>query len=264
MDTGEQAQSAGQRGVCVLTHGINGAPDDLAELGVALRERGYATEFLTLPGHGTTIHDMALHGWDEWLAAVESAADVALAAESAAGGRPVFLIGHSLGAALTLAAASRRPTLGGVVAMCPPVRLASPLEPAIGTLRRVTPFIPSWGEDIRDLKRRLTTRSGTYRWTATASLHSMLRALPGLRGQLQHVKAPSLVIAARHDHVVPVRDGHEAYELLGAEHKRMVVLERSYHAVARDVERHTVFESVSGFCDDVTAAWPTRSETLSA
>lgn len=258
MNGGEQAWGTRGRGVCVLTHGINGIPDDLDELGAALRERGYETEFLTLPGHGTTIHDMARHGWDEWLEAVEDVADVALAREATSSGRPVFLIGHSLGAALTLAAASRRPTLGGVVAMCPPVRLASSLTPAVGALRRVTPFIPAWGEDIRDLKRRLTIRRGTYRWTPTSSLHSMLRALPGLRRQLSDVTSPSLVISARHDHVVPVRDAREAYALLGAESKRLVVLERSYHAVARDIERHLVFEHVSTFCDEVVATWPAR------
>jgi carboxylesterase len=265
----EYAKSARPRGVCLLTHGINGTPDDLDELGATLREQGYATVFLTLPGHGTTIHDMARHGWDEWLAAVQDATDTALAREATPGGRPVFLIGHSLGAALTLAAAARRPELAGVVAMCPPVRLASSLEPAVGTLRRVTPFIPAWGEDIRDLKRRLQSRRGTYRWTPTASLHSLLRALPWLRRQIPQITASSLVIAARHDHVVPLRDAHEAYELLGAERKRLVVLERSYHAVARDVERHLVFEHVSAFCDEQAASWPERSSeagsaTLSA
>ncbi len=260
MDGGERAGEAHPRGLCVLAHGINGLPDDLEELGAALRERGYETEFLTLPGHRTTIHDLAKHGWDEWLAAVGAAADRALGEEQGAGGRPVFLVGHSLGAALVLAAASTRPALGGVVAMCPPVRMASSLEPAVWALRRVTPFIPAWGEDIRDLRRRLGPRRETYRWTPTVALHSLLRALPWLRRQLPEVVVPSLVIAARHDHVVPLRDGREAYELLGAAYKRLEVLGRSFHAVARDVERHTVFEQVSSFCDVVSDVWPARPE----
>lgn len=262
VEVGGRVAEISPRGVCVLTHGINGLPDDLEELGAALRERGYATESLTLPGHRTTIHDFARHGWDEWLAAVEGAADGALAKEAANGGRPVFLIGHSLGAALTLAAAVRRPNLGGVVAMCPPVRLAYALEPAMGALRRVTPFVPALGEDIRDLRRRLGPRRPIYRWSSTAAMHSLVRALPGLRRQLPDVTSPALVIAARHDHVVPVRDGREAYELLGAERKRLVVLGRSFHAVARDVERHLVFEHVSTFCDEVVEAWPGQSGTV--
>lgn len=261
---GEAVAGGGRpRGVCVLAHGVNGLPDDLDELGEALRARGYTTEFLTLPGHRTTIHDFALHGWDEWMAAVNAAADRALAEAEGGGaneGAPVFLIGHSLGAALVLAAAATRPGLGGVVAMCPPVRLASSLEPALGALRRVTPFLPALGEDIRDLRRRLGPRRDIYRWTSTATLHSLVRALPWLRRQLPKVEPPALVIAARHDHVVPVRDGREAFDLLGSSYKRLVVLGRSFHAVARDVERQTVFDQVTAFCDEVTWAWPARPE----
>jgi carboxylesterase len=257
-EKGGDERVAAPNGVCILTHGINGLPDDLEELGVALRARGYATEFLTLPGHGTTIHDFAKHGWEEWLAAVERAADAALAAQSRPDGLPVFMMGHSLGAALTLEAAAGRPALAGVVAMCPPVRMAYILEPAMEALRHVTPFIPAWGEDIRDLRRRLGPRPAIYHWTPTSSLHSLVRALPGLRRRLPRVTSPALVIAARHDHVVPVRDGREAYQLLGSPYKRLVVLGRSFHAVARDVERRTVFRLTLAFCDEVVAAWPNR------
>lgn len=247
----------------MLAHGINGLPDDLEELGEALRAHGYATEFLTLPGHRTTIHDFALHGWDEWMEAVAAAADRALAETERGGadeGAPVVLIGHSLGAALILEAAATRPGLAGVVAMCPPVRLAYALEPAVGALARMTPFVPALGEDIRDISRRLGSRRPIYRWSSTAAIHSLVRALPGLRRQLPRVTSPALVIAARHDHVVPVRDGREAFELLGSSHKRLVVLGRSFHAVARDVERRTVFDLTLGFCDEVASAWPARPE----
>ncbi|HEX9036720.1 MAG TPA: alpha/beta fold hydrolase [Ktedonobacterales bacterium] len=246
------------RGICVLTHGINGLPDDLDELGAELRAHGYATRFLTLPGHGTTIHHFAQTGWEDWLAEVEAASDAALAEQTGPGARPVFLMGHSLGAALTLAVAAERPGLAGIVAMCPPVRLSYATEPAMWALRRVTPFVPALGEDIRDVWRRLGPRRPIYRWSSTAAIHSLVRALPGLRRRLPDVRSPALVIAARHDHVVPVRDGREAHELLGSSYKRLVVLGRSFHAVARDVERHMVFDLAVRFCDEVVEAWPAR------
>ena len=254
----EQSSESSPRGVCILTHGINGVPDDLDELGAALRAHGYSTQFLTLPGHGTTIQDFARSGWDDWLATVEAAADAALAEQRGPEGRPVIMLGHSLGAALTLAAASRRPALAGIVAMCPPVRLAYAMEPAMNALVRVTPFLPALGEDIRDVWRRLGPRRPIYRWSSTAAMRSLVRALPGLRRQAPQVTSPAVVIAARHDHVVPVRDGREAYDLLGSQYKRFIVLSRSFHAVARDVERRTVFEVTLGFCDEVVAAWPAR------
>lgn len=248
------------RGVCILTHGINGLPDDLDELDVALRAQGYTTRLLTLPGHGTTIYDFARTGWDEWLMEVEAAADIALAQQAKPHGLPVFLIGHSLGAALTLQAASRRPALAGIVAMCPPVRLAYAKEPALRALRRVAPFVPAWGEDIRAIWRHLEHRTPNYNWTPTSAIYSLVRALPGLRRSLPQVTAPALVIAARHDHVVPLRDGREAYDLLGSSYKRLVVLGRSFHAVARDVERRSVFDLTLAFCDELSSHWPDRPQ----
>lgn len=252
------------KGVCILTHGINGLPDDLDELGQELRARGYVTRFLILPGHQTTIHDFAKHGWAEWLDVVNRAAEIALAEQSGPDARPVFMIGHSLGAALTLEAAAARPQLAGVVAMCPPVRMAHTPEIAISALRQVTPFIPALGEDIRDVGRRFGPRRPIYRWSSTAAIHSLVSALPGLRRLLPLVTSPALVIAARHDHVVPLRDGREAYQLLGSPYKRFVALSHSFHAVARDVERRTVFHITLAFCDEIVAAWPSRPQPHNA
>lgn len=47
------------------------------------------------------------------------------------------------------------------------------------------------------------------------------------------------------------RDGIETYALLGSQNRRLVVLERSFHAVTRDVERETVFAEVGRFCRSV-------------
>lgn len=244
-------QIAQPPGVCILIHGINGSPEDMHELGEALEAQGYQTRYLLLPGHGTTIRDFALHGWDEWRQAVESAADAALGAR-----RPVFIIGHSLGAALALSVAAERPQLAGVVALCPPVRLYDVIARAVAAARHVAPYLPAWGEDIRDRKgARLRYRREVYRWTSTAALHTLLRALPQLRRRLPDVRVPALVIAARHDHVVPVRDGREAYALIGSERKELVVLHESFHAVTKDVERHAVNAHVLAFCQVEAPRW---------
>jgi carboxylesterase len=195
---------------------------------------------------------------------VNRAAEIALAEQSGSDARPVFLIGHSLGAALTLEAAAARPQLAGVVAMCPPVRMAHTPEIAISALRQVTPFIPALGEDIRDVGRRFGPRRPIYRWSSTAAIHSLVSALPGLRRLLPLVTSPALVIAARHDHVVPLRDGREAYQLLGSPYKRFVALSHSFHAVARDIERRTVFRMTLAFCDEVVSAWPSRPQPHNA
>lgn len=249
--------AAAAPGVCILIHGINGTPDDLEELGAELTDQGYDVRILLLPGHGTSVRDFARHGWDEWKVAVERAADEALADH-----RQVVVIGHSLGAALALAVASERPRLSGVVALCPPVRLYDPLAKAVAAVRYVTPYLPAWAEDIRDRKgARLRKRRKVYPLTSTEALHTLMNALPRLRRQLPSITMPALVIAAHHDHVVPVRDGREAYNLLGSERKNLVVLPHSFHAVTKDVERHVVSKHVIEFC---RAEMPRRDAALNA
>ncbi len=240
-----QPDPTGSRGVCILIHGINGSPEDMVDLGAALEAHGYVTRNLLLPGHGTSVRDFSRHGWDEWRLAVERATDEALSE-----GVPVFVIGHSLGAALTLNVAAERPQLAGIVALCPPVRLSDALAKAVAAVRRITPYLPAWSEDIRDRKgARMRYRREVYRWTSTAALHTLFSALPHLRRRLPAVSSPALIIAARHDHVVPVRDGREAYELISSERKEFVVLRHSYHAVTKDVERRLVAEHVLAFCE---------------
>jgi carboxylesterase len=229
-------------GVCILIHGINGSPEDMEGLNEDLSDQGFVVRNLLLPGHGTSVRDFARHGWTEWKLAVERAVD-----ESLARHRRVVVIGHSLGAALALAVASERPRLTGVIALCPPVRLYDPLAKAVAAARYVTPYLPAWGEDIRD-RAGSRRRNAIYPFTSTEALHTLMNALPRLRRQLPSVTVPALVITARHDHVVPVRDGREAYTLLGSERKELVVLRHSFHSVTRDLERHIVSERVSAFC----------------
>lgn len=236
--------NASDPGVCILIHGINGTPEDMDDLGATLEAQGFEPRNLLLPGHGTSVRDFARHGWDEWKQAVEQAVDDALCCQ-----RRVIVIGHSLGAALALSVASERPRLSGVVALCPPVRLSESLTLAVAAVRRVTPYLPAWSEDIRDRKgARIRYRREVYRWTSTEALHTLMSALPRLRRQLPAITVPALIIAARHDHVVPVRDGREAYELISSERKELVVLHQSFHAVTKDVERHIVADHVSAFC----------------
>jgi carboxylesterase len=56
------------------------------------------------------------------------------------------------------------------------------------------------------------------------------------------------VICARHDHVVPARDGLLTFALLGSSEKELLILEHSYHEVLHDVEQSLVEERICRFC----------------
>ncbi|HEX6818805.1 MAG TPA: alpha/beta fold hydrolase [Ktedonobacterales bacterium] len=236
---------------CILVHGFNGEPVDMCELEASLAARGFATTTLLLPGHGTSVRDFAAARWEHWADAVNAEVRAALAR-----GERVIPIGHSMGGALAFAAAEREPGVAGVVALCAPIALdTGPRGSATRRYRWLPPYVLSLGDDVRDrvgVRRRYERHA--YRLVPLATARSLFDALPAVRDLLPAVTCPTLLIYARNDHVVPLKDGIAAYKCIGAQDKQLAVLPRSFHAVTKDVERHLVCERVTAFCERLRAA----------
>ncbi len=211
------------------------------EMEEVLRVHGVVVENILLPGHGSHVRDMLPLGWPEWSATVRSEF-YALKKRC----EHVFLIGHSLGAALCLHIASIE-DVAGVVAMCAPLHMRPWLRPAVHIAKHIMPLVPTLREDVWDPAARRKHTRDVYRWTPMAPVSSMLKYLPHLRQELPQVTVPVLVIAAVHDHVVPVRDGHEIYRLLGSQEKRLIILHHSYHVVMKDHDQNEVFSRTLAF-----------------
>src|SRR6266702_3073386 len=99
----------------LLVHGLNGSQRDMIEVRDILLEHGILAETMLLPGHGSVVWDMIPLGWPEWTEAVHQEL---LALKQRCD--QVFLIGHSLGAALCLHIAAHE-MVDGVVSMCAPL-----------------------------------------------------------------------------------------------------------------------------------------------
>jgi carboxylesterase len=235
----------------LLVHGFNGEPLDMHELGETLRARDFATHLLLLPGHGTHFRHFARTTWADWSAAVASAARELLERHA-----HVILIGHSMGAALALHTAANEPRVAGVVALCPPLNMHFAQKEIAALTHRVMPYWPTFPEDVRDPAAPRRYNRQAYRWTSVAAAHSLFSTLPTVRDELPRVRCPAFIACALHDHVVPARDGMEVFRRLGTLDKEMLVLERSYHGVTKDVEREQLFARVGAFATRVTAPQP--------
>jgi carboxylesterase len=225
----------------LLVHGLNGSRRDMAELAAFLRSKGMITENILLPGHGTQVSDMFPLGWAEWSEAVSR--EVRALKKRC---DLVFLIGHSLGGALCLHIASHE-QIAGIVTMCAPLHMFPWTRAMVRMVKRITPVLPTIREDIRDPEARRRYTRDVYRWTPMAPVESMLRFLPQLRAELPDINAPVLIMASRHDHVVPVSDAREIYHLLGSREKHLITFHRSYHVIMKDHDRAEVFSKTLEF-----------------
>lgn len=225
----------------LLIHGLNGSLTDMAEIEVLLRQHNFATHNLLLPGHGSHVREMLPLGWPEWATAVREQFRVMRQCHER-----VFLVGHSLGGALALHTAAHE-DVAGIVSMCAPLSMYPWMRPLIRAAKYVAPLVPTLREDVWDRAARRSYTREVYRWTPMQPVESMLNYLPTLRKELAVIHAPALIMVARHDHVVPARDGKEIYHLIGSREKHLVTFHRSYHVIMKDRDRAEVFAKTQAF-----------------
>ena len=225
----------------LLVHGLNGSQKDFAEMEAQLLERDMVVINMLLPGHGSKIKEMLNSGWEDWsqavheeLHALKQRCDV------------VFLVGHSMGGALSLHAAAHE-EVTGIVSICAPLYMHPGLKAAVRMVKHITPLLPTLREDVRDPEGRRRYRRDGYRWTAMRPVESLLQVLPHLREELPQISAPALIMTSVHDHVVPARDGRDIYRHIGSREKHLVTFHRSYHVIMKDHDREELFAKTLAF-----------------
>jgi carboxylesterase len=236
----------GPHGALVL-HGFTGSPVSMRPLAEALADAGFAVELPRLPGHGTSVEDLAETSWDDWLAE----ADRALRAlrERTPDGE-VVVVGLSMGGALTAALAEGHPEITGIVLINTPVaapaELASSLEEM---LAGGVDVIDSIGGDIADPD----ADEVSYDATPLRPLLTMLTAGTQVRERLSDIFQPTLLITSRQDHVVNPEDSDVLAAGISGPVERLW-LEKSFHVATLDYDRAELEAATVDFARRVTGA----------
>jgi carboxylesterase len=228
----------------LVLHGFTGNPQSMRGLAQAFATAGFAVELPLLPGHGTSVDDMIGTRWADWVAAAERAYE-GLAARS---GR-VLVAGLSMGGTLTLELASRHPEIAGIVCVNPLIDVTDPVADfARQALESGTDRIESIGNDVADPDQR----EKAYDATPLAPLLSMWEGANDLRGRLEQVTCPLLLLTSPQDHVVRPVDSDVVAGAVSGPVER-VPLERSYHVATLDFDRGLIEERAVAFARKLTA-----------
>lgn len=223
----------------LLCHGFTSTPQSLRPWAQALADDGFTVRLPRLPGHGTTWQEMNQTRWADWLAALEQS----LADLLARCGR-VFVGGLSMGGALALRLAQRRPaSVTGLVLLNPAVRLGDPRLKALPVLKHLVGSLPGIAGDIAlpDV-----VELG-YDRTPLKALHSFVRALPDVVRDLPQITQPLLLVRSRQDHVVPPSSSALVLSRVSSKDVQEVVLERSFHVATLDHEADLLADQCLAF-----------------
>jgi carboxylesterase len=230
-----------------VLHGFTGSPVSMRPLAEALADAGFAVEMPRLPGHGTSVEDLAETGWDDWLTEAERAlGDV----RSRTPGGKVVVVGLSMGGALAAALAQGHPELAGIVLInapvAPPPELAASVEEMMAGGMEV---IDSIGGDIADPD----ADEASYDATPLRPLVTMLMAGNDVRDRLGDIGQPTLLITSRQDHVVSPTDSDVFAEGISGPVERLW-LEKSFHVATLDYDRAEVEHRTVEFARRVTSS----------
>jgi carboxylesterase len=227
-------------GVLVI-HGFTGCTQSMLPYGKALAARGYTVLGPRLPGHGTTVEDMASRKYTEWTAETERALQ-----ELCGHCAPVFVTGLSMGGTITLTLAAH---FGDKITGIIPINALALTEP----LLRLAPILkyllktrPGVGSDIK----RPEGKESCYDQVPLPAVPELTALLKVMRAGLPGVRVPALVIASRQDHVVKEPANAEYIMAnLGSKDKKLLWLENSYHVATLDNDAEFIFEQAAQFIE---------------
>lgn len=216
----------------VVLHGLTGSPQSVAGLAAALEAAGLAVEAPLLPGHGTSLEDLAGCGWDDWTAAAEAAYR-----RAAAVGGPVVVVGLSMGGALAAGLAAAHGDAAGLFTVNPFVDPPAPSfqDLLADLLAAGEAYLPGIGGDMADPD----AHEDAYDRVPVAALLSACRGLDSLAPRLADIRCPVLILTSRHDNVVATVSSDLLAGAVAGPVER-VWLERSRHVATLDVERDEV------------------------
>jgi len=230
----------------VVIHGFTGNPSSMRGIAEAFAADGFHVELPRLPGHGTSIEDMVVTRWPDWLAEAEAAYE-----RMAARAPVVLAVGLSMGGALALRIALDHPELAGVVAVNPATQPQPDEVRAVvqGMIDGGTEVMDGIGGDIADPD----ATESAYPGTPLRALLSLVDdGLAPNAARYADTTVPLLLLNSPNDHVL---DPGQADFLAGAwgGPVERVTLERSFHVATLDYDKDLIIASALAFAHRVTA-----------
>ena len=237
------------KAACLLVHGFTGVPKEMRLLGEYLNQHGHTCLGVRLTGHATVPEDMIRSRYTDWMASMEDGYHLLRGIA-----QKIFLVGLSMGGALSLLMASRL-NVKGVAAMSTPYELPRDY--------------PSWflrgSSKVKkfDAKSRGKPGSGwfdkaayrehiSYPQNPVRSVAELRELLFLMREALPKLKIPVLLIHSLNDTYVLPENMDKVFEGLNhTRDKTKLQIAGSGHVVTRDAARQQVFEAVLNFIQRV-------------
>ena len=253
------------RAVVVIAHGAGEHSRRYEHVARRLVDAGYAVYALDHRGHGLSKGRRALvDRMDRVIADVRTLVGRA-AAENP--GRPLFLLGHSMGGTIGIAFAARHQQDLAGLALSGPVAVLEAASPALrviaSVLSTLTPGLGVFAVDaslvsrdpevVRAYREDPLVFHGKLPARTVAELAATVGRFPA---EVPTIRLPLLVMHGTKDALAPVAGATMVHERAASGDKTLKLYEGLYHEILNEPERQTVLDDLLSWLDDRSASSP--------
>jgi alpha-beta hydrolase superfamily lysophospholipase len=246
------------RAVVVLAHGASEHGGRYAWTGEQLAGRGYGLYAIDHRGHGRSAGDRAVI--DRMRNAVEDLHTLVERAQGAHPGRPLVLLGHSMGGAVALAYTAEHEDaldalmLSGALAVleaASPVqrvagRVLSAVAPSLGVVAIDSSAVSRDPKVVADYDADPLNYHGKLPARTVAELS---RAIDGFPDAVTRFRLPMLVMHGTADRLVPIAGSEMVVDRTGSEDKTFKRYEDLFHEILNEPERQQVLDDIADWLD---------------
>jgi acylglycerol lipase len=242
------------KAIVVLVHGFTEHGSRFAHVAEALNRQGFAVYAMDLRGHGRSEGDRIwVQSFDEYLDDVELYLDRVCRREP---GKPVFLLGHSMGGAiLALLAIERNLDAAGMILSAPALRVADGVFPLLRRLAslvaRVFPRLRlvhlGSGKLSRDPDNVARFRADPLVFHGNIPVRTgaeLLDAMRRIEAGAASVRLPLLVLQGTGDAVVDPSGSRVFFDGATSPDKTLKLYEGLYHDLFGEPEREQILADV--------------------
>jgi acylglycerol lipase len=268
-----QSTFAKPRAVIIALHGFNDYSLFFDSPGNYLADEGIISYAYDQRGFGATPHRGFWAGVDAY---TNDLTVFARLVRSRHPKLPVYILGNSMGGAVTLAAMQRAspPPVDGVILAASAVwgRKTMPWYQrwVLAIASHTVPWLTLTGRSLRkvpsdniDMLRELSRDPLVIKETRIDTIYGLVNLMDAALEASSHLKTPALMLYGEKDEIIPAEPTYKAFrKVLRAAHQNqtIAVYPTSYHMMLRDLAAHKVLNDIATWIIDNSKPLPSKAD----